>query len=33
MGAYWKALREVPQQGGFLVKAVWPVPPVTVSGE
>ncbi|ELY3545785.1 phage tail assembly chaperone [Cronobacter turicensis] len=32
-GAYRKALREVPQQDGFPVKAVWPVPPVVVSGE
>ncbi|EOC3062895.1 phage tail assembly chaperone [Cronobacter dublinensis] len=28
-----KALREVPQQQGFPEKAVWPEPPVTVSGE
>lgn len=32
-GAYRKALREVPQQEGFPEKAVWPEPPVTVSGE
>ncbi|EOU9530402.1 phage tail assembly chaperone [Cronobacter dublinensis] len=32
-GAYRKVLREVPQQDGFPVKAVWPVPPVVVSGE
>ncbi|EKK4082801.1 hypothetical protein PNF79_004473 [Cronobacter dublinensis] len=32
-GAYRKGLREAPQQDGFLVKAVWPVPPVVVSSE